>query len=55
MAKKYIALTEPEWRLLLYAMNKLRNDLIAENKYTDVVDDVINKIINAPIKKIKAA
>jgi len=55
MAKKKITLSESEWRLVLYAMNRLRNDLIAENKYTDVVDDVINKIIKAPIKKVNAA
>ena len=55
MERKHISLTEPEWRLILYAMNKLRNDLIANGRHTDVVDDVINKIIKAPIKKVKAA
>ena len=53
MKKKWIALNEAEWRLMLYAMNEFRNSLIAEGRHTDVVDDVILKIINAPAKKVK--
>ena len=53
--KKWIALNEDEWRLLLYAMNEFRTSLIAEGRYTDVVDEVILKIISAPIKKVKVA
>ena len=53
--KKWIALNESEWRLLLYAMNEFRTSLIAEGRYTDVVDEVILKIIKAPIKKVKVA
>jgi hypothetical protein len=46
---------ESEWRLLLQAMNKLRNGLIAEGRYTDTVDDIIMKITKAPIRKVKIA
>ena len=54
MIKKiWVSLNEAEWRLLLHAMNELRNSLIAGGQYTDVVDEVIMKIINAPIKKVK--
>ena len=53
--KKCIALTEAEWRLILYALNELRNSLIAEGRFTDTVDDVMMKIVNAPIRKVKAA
>ena len=55
MKKIWVSLNEAEWRLLLHAMNELRNDLIAEGRYTDVVDEVILKIINAPIRTVKCA
>ena len=55
MKRKWIALNEAEWRLVLYALNELRNRLIAEGRYTDVVDEVMTKIINAPVKRIKVA
>lgn len=49
--KKWVNLNEAEWRLLLYALNNLRSDLIAEGRYTDVVDEVMTtKIVNAPIR-----
>ena len=53
--KIWVSLNEAEWRYLLKAMNEYRNSLIAEGRYTDVVDDVIMKIINAPVKKVKIA
>jgi hypothetical protein len=56
MKKKiWVSLNEAEWRLLLHAMNELRTSLIAEGRYTDVVDEVILKIVNTPIKKVRAA
>jgi hypothetical protein len=55
MKKVYISLNEAEWRLLLYALNNFRSSLIAEGRYTDVVDEVMLKIDNAPIRMIKAA
>jgi len=55
MKRIWVSLNEAEWRLLLYAMNELRTSLIAEGRYTDVVDEVIMKIINAPVRKVKIA
>jgi hypothetical protein len=55
MRKNKIAMNETEWRCALRALNALRNRLIAEGNYTDVVDGVILKIDNAPIRKVKAA
>jgi len=55
MKKTYISLNEAEWRLLLYALNNLRSTLISEGRYTDVVDEVMLKIINTPIRKVKIA
>lgn len=51
--KYYLALTTEEWRLTIEALNNLRNRLISEGRYTDGVDEVLLKIINAPIKKFK--
>ena len=51
----YLALTTEEWRLMIECLNKLRNRLISEGKYTDAVDEVLVKVANAKIKKIKIA
>ncbi|MDR1320306.1 MAG: hypothetical protein LBK56_02620 [Gracilibacteraceae bacterium] len=55
MQKSKIAMTETECRYALHALNELRNRLIAEGSYTDVVDEVIVKIVKAPIRKVKIA
>ncbi len=51
--KHYIAIDENERRIILNALNSLRNKLLAEGKYTDAVDDVLIKVVNAPVKKFK--
>jgi len=55
MRKTRLYLNEREWRTILYALNEFRNKLISEGRYTDVVDEVMLKIIKAPIRKIKVA
>lgn len=55
MQRKWICLGEAEWMLILHALNKLRNSLIADGRYTDVVDETILKIMRAPIKRVKVA
>lgn len=51
--KYYIALDEYERRIIINSLNELRNRLIADGRYTDAVDDVLLKIINAKKKKFK--
>jgi hypothetical protein len=53
--RKWIALNEAEWRLVIQALNDLRTSLIAEGRYTDTVDEVMLKIINAPVRRLKIA
>ena len=53
MGKKKIALNETEWRCLIRALNELRNSMITEGRYTDVIDELIIKIVRAPIKRVK--
>ena len=51
--KHYIAIDESERRIILNALNALRNKLLAQDRYTDAVDDVLIKVVNAPVKKFK--
>ena len=38
---------------MIVCLNKLRNWLISEGRGTDAVDEVLVKVVNAKIKKIK--
>ena len=49
----YLALTTEEWRLMIECLNKLRNRLISEGRYSDAVDEAIIKVANVKIKKFK--
>ena len=51
--KSYIALDDFEHRIVVDGMNEMRNNLIADSKYTDVVDEVLLKIIDAKQKEFK--
>lgn len=44
--KVKIELSDEEQRIILYALNELRTELIQENKYTDVANEVIGKLKN---------
>ena len=43
--KYYIALDDSERRVVVNCLNEMRNNLIANGKYTDAVDEVLLKII----------
>ena len=51
--KYHIYLTYDERRMLLNDLNDFRNKLIAEGKYTDLLDEVIIKVANVRLKRIK--
>ena len=55
MKKKKYLVTLEEWRLIIHALNELRNDLIAQGRYTDTVDDALVAVLNAKSKKVKVA
>ena len=44
--KAKIELSDEEQRIILYALNELRTELIQENKYTDVANEAIGKLKN---------
>ena len=51
--KYHVYLNYEERRLVIKSLNDLRNRLISEGKYTDLIDEVLVKVDNAKIKKMK--
>ncbi len=51
--KYHLALTDNEYSLIIKSLNDLRNELIAQGRYTDAVNDVLVKFIGAKKKKFK--
>ena len=48
-----MALDDFERRVVVKFLNEMRNNLIANGKHTDAVDEVLLKIIDAKQKKFK--
>lgn len=53
MKKKKYYLTDDEWRILIYALNDLRNRRLSEGKAIYTVNDTILAVTNAKTKRIK--
>ena len=52
MEKKYIiAFDDYERRIVVNALNDLRNSLIQQGRYTDAVNDIMIKIIDTKPKR----
>ena len=51
--KYHIYLTAEERRVVINSMIDLRNKLISQGMYTDLVDELIIKFTKAKVKKIK--
>lgn len=49
--KCYLAMDDYEYSVIIDSLNVLRNKLIADGRYPDVVDELIIKFAKAPIKK----
>ena len=43
-----------EHGVVINALNDMRNDLIGEDRPTDIVDELLLKTIDAPTKKVKS-
>ena len=50
--KRYLYLTEAEYSILVKSLVQLKNKLIQQNRFTDCVDELLIKIIAAPIPKV---
>ena len=54
MKQKYhLAMDDAERRLLVGSLNDLRSRLIAAGRFTDAVDELLLKFVNAKVKKFK--
>ena len=53
--KTHLYVDSQERTLLLHSLVELKNQLIQQGRYTDCVDELIFKVINAPVKKLKVA
>lgn len=42
-----------ERTLILHSLVELKNALIRQGRYTDCVDELIFKVVNAPVKRMK--
>ena len=51
--KYHIYLNSEERWLLINSLNDLRNRLITNGRYTDLIDEVLVKVAKAKTKKIK--
>lgn len=51
--KRILMLDKYEHGVVINALNEMRNDLIGEERPTDIVDEVLLKTIDAPIKKVR--
>ena len=49
--KYYVELNRQEWRLIIEALNRLRNKLIALERYTDAVDEILINLAKAKPQK----
>ena len=52
--KHILMLNRYEQGVVINALNEMRNDLIGEERPTDIVDEVLLKTIDAPIKKVRS-
>ena len=51
--KYHLYMASDEQRILLKSLVKLKNQLIRQDRYTNCVDEIIIRLVDAPIKKIK--
>ena len=51
--KTHIYVDSQERTLLLHSLVEIKNQLIQQGRYGDCVDEIIFKVANAPIKKVK--
>lgn len=50
--KYHLYLTHDERKMVINSLIELRNDLISQGRYTDIIDELIVKVTKAKVKKI---
>ena len=51
--KYHLYLTPDERRTVINSLIELRNSLISQGRYTDIIDELLIKLTKAKVKKIK--
>lgn len=51
--KVHLYVDSQEWSILLHSLVELKNQLMQQGRYTDCVDELIFKVVNAPVKRMK--
>lgn len=51
--KYHIYLTPDERRTVINSLIELRNSLISQGRYTDIIDELLIKLTKAKVKKMK--
>lgn len=51
--KTHLYVDSSERSILLHSLVELKNQLIQQGRYTDCVDELIFKVVNAPIQRMK--
>ena len=51
--KYHFYLSPDERRTVINSLIDLRNNLISQGKYTDIIDELLVKLMKAKVKKIK--
>ena len=51
--KRYLCLSDFEWRVLVKGINEYRKQVIDEDGCVEAVNELLIKLIDAPTKKIK--
>jgi len=49
----HVYLDSQERKIVIHSIIELKNELIQQGRYTDVLDELLFKVINAPVKKMK--
>lgn len=51
--KRYLYLNDEETRIVLGSLLHFKNKLLGQGRYTDCIDELILKITDAPVKRVK--
>lgn len=51
--KYHIYLSPDERRTIINSLIDLKNDLISQGRYTDIIDELLIKLTKAKVKKVK--
>ena len=50
--KYYVILSEQETRVLLKSLIRFKNNLTQQGRYSDIIDELIMKVISAPTQRV---